>query len=287
MAAKKFAVTVHPAPLSGDYLTVSDAMHQVLDFIEALERSETVKPPDRQIVWRLTEAHTNSPPFTVIAEAFPLQPNLSVAFEAGRVSEMFNSDLRTLIEDGRVSGVLADDARAPIERLLNRNLNGIGRTDVQLGDDPPILISPAGAKIATLALERLDLERQAAQRDWQRTEFGSFEGEITGLARWNGKPALSIVDRISGEAVTCVLSDGLSNSLGPAHRWGEVWEGRLVAVAGSLFYNSAGALRRAEIEDLEEIQWADVSVADLRGLDVLSGRTLSEHLALIRDGQNG
>ena len=122
--------------------------------------------------------------------------------------------MRAFIDEGRVSEIVSEDARAPVARFLERNINGIGRTDIQLDEEPPILILPQSARIASLALERKLLEVEANKRDWQRTEYGSFEGEITGLTRWNGKPALEIVDRISGISVTCVLSPALSSSLG-------------------------------------------------------------------------
>lgn len=60
-------------------------MRQVLDLIEALDRSDAQSEGSAQIVWRLTEAHTNSPPFTVTAEAFPVDPAVSVTLAAQRI----------------------------------------------------------------------------------------------------------------------------------------------------------------------------------------------------------
>ena len=72
--SKSISITVHPSDFSGEFLTVADALHQVLDMIGTLEGIEAGDKAERKIVWRLTEAHTNSPPFTLTAEAFPRDP---------------------------------------------------------------------------------------------------------------------------------------------------------------------------------------------------------------------
>lgn len=265
---------------------MSDALNQVLDLIDALEQSESTSTSERQVVWRLTEAHTNSPPFTVIVEPFPVHTELSVSLEANRVSTLFGNEFRALL-DGTPSDLMTVDARKPIVRALERNLNGIGRTEIQIGDDEPINLRPVSARVAKLAIERSDIELLANTKDWQRTEFGAFEGEISGLTRWNGKPALEIIERLSERRITCVLTNELSSRVGPEHQWNEVWEGSRVLATGALHYNTEGDLRRADLEDLERVEWTDVSLADLRELDVLGGKTLSEHLALVRDGTDG
>ena len=284
--AKKFSVTIYPATVSADYLTVSDALRQMLDLVDALERVETTSVSERQIVWRLTEAHTNSPPFTAVAEPFPVATDLSVSLEANRVMALFASEFRGLL-DGTPSKMLAVDAHAPITQILNRNLNGVGRTEIQIGDNDPICVIPKTARIAKLAIGQVEIGEEVAKPDWQRTEFGSVEGEIAGLTRWNGKPALDIVERLSERRFTCVLTDELSETIGPNHHWSEVWEGRRVNITGALHYNSDGDLRRADIESMAVVEWTDVPLSDIRKIDVLCGLTLEEHLNIVRGETNG
>jgi hypothetical protein len=279
--AKKVTFTVFPEPLAGEYLTVADALNQILDLVEALERSESPDPSERQVVWRLTEAHTSSPPLTVTVESFPRRPDMAVAIEANRVAALFASELAGLLE-GLPADTLISDAKAPISRVLARNLNGIARTEVKIDDGEPITVRPQSARAAQLALERVELAQRAAKPDWQRTEYGSIEGEIAGLTRWNGRPALDVVERLSEKRLTCVLSDRLSDELGPSHQWNEVWDGRRVLVTGALYYNSDGDLRRADIDTLKEMAWTDVPLSRLRGIDVLDGKTLAQHLAIMR-----
>ena len=278
--AKTFSVTVYPDPLAGEYLTVSDALHQVLDMIEALERSEAVNPNERQIVWRLTKAHTNSPPFTLIAEPYPSKPELSVVMEANRVSNLLSTDVKQLL-DGRVGGVIYD-AMPAIKRIIDRNTSSITRTEIAVEGQEPFSISHQNARVAKAAIERVEIANRERLPDWKRTEYGTVEGEIAGLTRWNGRPALVVTERLSEREFTCVLSDGLSARLGPLHSWDEVWEGRRVHLSGALHYNSEGDLKRADVEDFEEVPWTDVSISDLKSLDVLEGRSMEEHLNILR-----
>ena len=206
---------------------------------------------------------------------------MSIAMEANRVAALFASELSELL-DGRPAETLIADAKVPIRRMLERNLNGIGRTEVRLDGGEPITVQHQNARVAQIAIDRMEISQRAAKADWQRTEYGSVEGEIAGLTRWNGKPALEIIERLSERRFTCVLSDRLSDELGPAHQWREVWDGRRVLATGALYYNSDGDLRRADIEMLEEMAWTDVPLTKLRGIDVLGGRTVAQHLEIMR-----
>jgi hypothetical protein len=108
------------------------------------------------------------------------------------------------------------------------------------------------------------------------------EGEISGLTRWNGKPALDVIERLSEKKFTCVLSDDLSAKIGPAHKWCEVWEGHRVNITGALHYNSDGDLKRADVDDFEEVAWTDVTIHDLKSFDVLGDKTMQEHMEELR-----
>ncbi|SFG64738.1 hypothetical protein SAMN04488020_10384 [Palleronia marisminoris] len=277
---KTFSVTVYPEPLSGEYLTVSDALNQVLDMIEALERSESIEGSDRKIVWRLTEAHTNSPPFTLVAEPYPVRPDMSVAMEAGRVSGILSKDVGNLL-NGQVGGVVFD-ALPALKRIIGRNTKHIARTEVLISGKEAFIIRPQNARMAMAAIERAEIAERESAPDWTRTEFGTVEGEISGLTRWNGKPALDIIERLSEKKFTCVLSDELSEKVGPEHKWNEVWDGRRVHITGALYYNADGDLKRADASEFEEVPWTDVSVNDLKSLDVLGEKTMQEHLDEIR-----
>lgn len=279
--ATSLSITVHPSGIDAEYLSVSDAMRQVLDFVESLIQTETVESGGRQIIWRLTEAHTNSPPFTVTAEAFSADPTVFVGLKASRVSEIFSGGLKQLL-DGNCPDWVDAEIAAPLKRVFQRNLNGVGRTEVVFDRDERLDILPQGAKIAVLALERRDLAAEADAPDLRRTEYGAAEVEVCGIMRWNDKPALSVIDRLSGNRIACVLGEELAEQLGPSHRWEEAWDGRRLLVSGQLHYGSEGDLKRIDAEAAEEMPWTDVSLSDLRGIDILQGRSVREHLEIMR-----
>lgn len=272
--AKSVSITVHPSDLGGEYLTVSDAMRQVLDMIGALEGIEAGDPSERQIDWRLTEAHTNSPPFTIRAEAFSRDPQVSVGPRADRVAEMYAVAIRSVLAGERPSWLESEPGRQ-LKKALKRNLNGVGHTDVQIDGDEPIVIVPTTARIGLAVLEQAEI---AEVVDLQRTEHGSVEGQVIGLTKYYNSPALVFQERLSGQKVVCVLTPKLAESIGPSHQWSEAWEGRHLRLGGKLIYGSDGRLKRVNATRYQEIKWADVALHDLRGIDILQGRTVQEHL---------
>jgi hypothetical protein len=284
--ARSVSITVHPSELGAEYLTVSDAMRQVLDLIEALERSEDGSAESRQIVWRLTEAHTSSPPFTVTAQAFPRDPEVLIALQADQVTARFSRGVTDLLA-GRSSDWVDSDVAAPLKRVLARNLNGVGRTEISIDGEAPVDVVPSNARVAVVAIERLERGNEIESPDYRRTEFGAVEVEVCGLGRWFDRPALIVVDRLSREKVTCVLTPELATELGPAHKWAEAWADERLLVTGALHYGSDGSLKRVDAEGVEPLPWTDVSLTDLKDVDVLQGRTVSEHLALIRAADRG
>ena len=285
MSATSISFTVHPSALGAEYLTVSDAMKQILDLVEALEHTEADYARDRQIVWRLTDAHTNSPPFSVTAEAFPIDPALNIDIEAMRVSRRFASGFNSVLQ-GQPTDWLARDTAAPVKRVLERNLNGIGLTEVQVDANLVLDVVPANAKIGVIAIERAALEWAGDKTDERRTEYGSIEIEIAGLGRWYDKPSLTAIERLSRDKVNCVLSTELAEKLG-AHQWHEAWVGGRLLVTGALQYAADGSLSRIDADDAEELPWTDVPLSALKGIDLLEGRSVSEHLKLLRGDDIG
>lgn len=279
--AKTLSITIRPSALSGEYLTVSDAMHQVLDLVDAIEKSDADSSGARKIVWRLTNAHTNSPPFTVVAEPFPVSPEISISLEADRLVGLFSHSLNALL-----SGVVPDsadkDALSSMRRALQRNLNGVGETDIRLDDSPPIAITPTNAKKAIVALEYQLLAEKAEAPDLRRTEYGSIEIQVIGVTRWNGRPALVGFERLSEERVLCVLTDDLAEKLGPEHKWAEAWgDNRRLLVSGAMHYSTEGAIKRLDAVTAEELAWTDVPLAALRDIDILNGRSVRDHLSRV------
>lgn len=285
--AKTVAITVHPASLGDDKLSVGDAMRQVLDFIDALEALDVSQNGNEQIIWRLQKAHTNSPPFTVVAEAGSIDPAISVAFRAERVTEAYHETMDELISGVRPEWLDAKSSRV-FRRLFERNTRSVGRTDITFDDSSsPIQIVPSNARKALVALEYGEVDESAAIVDQTHTEYGAREGDIFGLVRFYGQPAVVIKERLSAAKVTCVLKEEVAAQLGPQHKWSEAWEGRRVLVRGALNFDSDGRLKKIDVESIDPIDPRPVSGLEVSDSDFLSGRSAGEHLDRFWDEKDG
>ena len=111
-----------------------------------------------------------------------------------------------------------------------------------------------------------------------RTEYGSVEGQVIGCTQFNSSPAFVFQERLSGDRIICALAPDFAERLGPEHRWPEVWSGQYLRIGGELIYGADGTLKWINASYHEKIRWADVSLSDIRGLDVLKQRTVHQHL---------
>jgi hypothetical protein len=270
--ARSVSFTIHPSAQGADYLTVSDAMHQILDLVAALESTEAGDSIERKIVWRLTDAHTNSPPFTVTASAFPRHPTMVIDVEAQRVTRLFAETVRGALH-GQVPTWVERPTRRHLESVMKRNLNGIGLSEIVV-DDERLNVVPAVARTALAALHEPTEEIE----DKSRIEYGSIEGRVVGLTTYYNNRALVLLERLSEKQVVCSLTDELAAKLGPTHQWQEAWEGSRLLIGGEIVYGADGTIRKVNASYHEELPWTDVSLADVKGIDLLQGRTTREHL---------
>jgi hypothetical protein len=262
-------------------------MRQVLDMVTALEQMQGVEEQSQQrIVWRLTEAHTNSPPFTVTAEAFAFDPAVSIGLEVDRVTATFTKTVDAILS-GHQPLWIDSDVLVPLRRIFKRNLNGVGQTSISIGDGDAIAVTPATAKIAVATLDRLAIDEAAEKADLRRTEYGASEVEVCGISKWNDRPALLVIERLSRQKIPCVLTDELAATLGPDHNWSEAWEGRRLVVSGALHYGPDGFIKRIHADQVEDLPWTEVRLSDLRDIDLLNGRSVTEHLKEVWGDDDG
>ncbi|ORE97464.1 hypothetical protein [Aurantimonas sp. 22II-16-19i] len=275
--SKRLTITVYPSTLGSEFLSVEDALRQVLDLVESVVAANANGGGKNVVIWRLTEAHTNSPPFTVEATAFALDATASIAAEASHMVHAFSTALSALMS-GRRPARFEVEAAQHLRRVFDRNLNGVGETLVSPEGEPEIRITRADALRAKNTLDQILAESQIDDVDLQRTEYGSAEGEVVGLTRWHDRPAILLKERLSGDRVTCVLSNALADDLGPGHAWSEAWDGRRVLIGGALQYASDGRLKRIDADRMSEMSWTDVPLSKLRTINILNGRTAREHV---------
>ncbi|ALK07829.1 hypothetical protein BVIR_11 [Blastochloris viridis] len=261
-------------------------MRQVLDVIELVEKADEVEGSEEsKVVWRLKRASTNSP-FTVEAQGWSKDPAVSVDVRAARAKRTAREAIAGLLISHEPPDWMDGAALRTAKRLLERNLNGIGQTDLRMGDDP-IQIFPATAQIGVISLEKALIDEKLSAPNLRRTEFGSFEGEIIAATRHYQNPALVIRERLTGDRITCVLSPDIAQQVGPAHSWTEIWAGRRVMVGGALHYSTEGQIAKADVDALSVVDERIVDLNELRELDITGGMSAADFLNLIRGADNG
>lgn len=262
--AEKVKIKIQPSGGSSDSLTVDDAMQQVLDFIDML-RAADLSEESEKIVWRLESAQTNSP-LEVTAFATGSDPDVPVGYQARQTAERLSVAIEALAKSGPVPDWMNGTPSNVAERFFKRNMNGIGRTDITIGDDAPTTIVHSTAKIAVLSIERSRIEEQLQTVDWTRSEFGAVEGEMLSTTSLYTKPVIVIKERLSSEKINCFLSPDLAETVGPTHSWNETWDHRRVSISGELYYDSDGKLKKIDATDLREIVSNPVNLKEIRKL---------------------
>lgn len=270
-------ITIHPSGAEPELLAVGDVLRQVLDFVELLEHLEDPVLENRRIVWRLAQASTNSRPLTVVASPFPRTPDSPIFLEAEQVADRASVALTSLVQGIKPEWLEAKPS-AMLHRIFERHQQGLGQTDIKLGNESLISLLPRLARIASLALEQESVQEETERQGQDQTEFGSIEGKVSGLTSWRSRPVLQVIERLSDQDVSCILSDELAQKMGLGHTWSEVWDGRYLSLRGKLVYNPNRSIKCAYVESAKDLEWTTVELSDLEDIDILQGRSVTEHL---------
>lgn len=274
MAGERVTIQVESNIGEDGPLTVTDTMHQFIDSFELLTAAIAEEPGGETVKWRLVSMSKNSPA-TAVAEAYSADPAIAIAPLVYRGKRRFSEGMSGLAE-GKVALWLEGQSHVA-KSLFQRNLNGVGRTIFDLeGDAPRAVVVEKVARQGLRALAEAELAKDAV--DKSRSEFGTIDAHVAEAKTWNGRPALYVRDRISGRVFPCILSDQLANRVGPTHSWSDAWSGKRVRVKGEIFYDKSGAISRVGAVNVTDVNPSQVSVADLKRINVLSGRSPKEHI---------
>ena len=286
--ADTVTIVIHPSGTDVDNLTVADAMQQVLDYFFLLSKAELRDPSSgATLVWRLERASTNSP-FTVEAAPISSHPGVSIERQAAQVITAFQEGVDDVLHARTKPAWMDGESQQAFKRILERSLNGIGRTDFISGYQKlPTTIDHRTARRAQNYLDVVSTEEALLVQDLTRKEYGSVDGHVTDATTWYDRPAFRMRVRLSGANVICVISKTLVDTIGDAHRWSEVFKKQRVLVSGLCHYNADGNLTRIDVDSITEIKGRDVSISELRDKNFNGGSTPAEHLRLIWGDQNG
>ena len=206
---ERVKITITPSVSASNLLTVEDAMKQVLDYFDLLRSADKSLDDKETIVWRLKSVTTNSP-FTVIAEPYGVDPAISVDRPAAIVMRRFKEGMDAVIKDKDIPSWIENDKH--LQNTLKRNLNGIGRTDIDLGDSiEPIVISH---KVADDARKNLEKRKLSKEQNLTHSCHGSLEGYINSVSKHYGKPCFYLRTRQSEKDIRCIVSEDIADEIG-------------------------------------------------------------------------
>ncbi|QBK31761.1 hypothetical protein [Roseitalea porphyridii] len=275
-------ITVEASPDHPDVLDVRDAMQQVMDYFDLLtDRGQS------DVVWNLVSASTNSP-FT--AEGVPVDLRTN-APAYGQVQEYV-----AVIERGfaRLKGGEPLDVDFPAEkrevakRILKRNLNGIGRTVIDLGDDAIYEIVPQQAERSLAALNGEDDEEyDYLFSTFARKEFGAIEGRIIDLSTDYNEPSIKLKEHRSGREIQCRISDLAREEIENSLTAGDVWTHRRARVRGIINYDPSGKIVRVYDGRIAFIETKGTKISDLRDPHFTGGLPAYEYIDRLRENELG
>lgn len=272
-------ITVEPSAKHPDVLSIHDAMQQVLDFFDLLTDQDNAN-----VVWNLTFASIQSP-FVVEGAPVDLRTN-TAAFSA------VETHVRT-IECAFNSIVAGDplDRDFPVEQLksterfLERNTNGIGRTECTFGSDAPaVTIDPRIAERALTVIRREpDILHNYLFSTFARREVGSIQGQIVEIGTHYDKPAVHVCEHPTDRDIWCQVDERALGEIEKMITAGDVWQHRRVTVHGELSYDSSGQLVRVYEGRLTYIDAKYIDPEDLYDPEFTEGLPAHEYLDRLRE----
>lgn len=256
-------------------MTIRDAVDQVRDIFELAEGD------DSSVTWKLVSATTNTP-LTIAAELVAMEPDISptVLMTLGNEQTRELKEGFDALERGVVISPWSRGRKAnTLRRLLNRSLNGVGRTDVQINDEPEReTITPQTAQRALRAIDA------PPEIDRARTEVGSVEGEYVEIGTHYAHPAIKLRERKTGRDIWCWVSEGDLERFSERVKAVDVWRHKRVRARGKILYDQTGGILHVEADDVQLTEVPRVRLDEVRDSNFTGGLSVSEYLDRLREG---
>ena len=250
-------------------------MRQVLDIFEMLENNAP------GVQWKLISASTNSP-LSIEAEATSFEPSVDVTVVARAQKQHFVRNFREVVR-----GELPPDPKfktAAAKRVLVRNTNGVGITDIDLEMGEKISLTPSIARDAIAAFQKKP--ENLYDTSVAREEIGSVEGRLSDVATHYNHPAVKITTR-SGVEIWCRLSQELQDKFEDKATYRDIWQHRRVIVRGRVKYGVDRSIDYVFATDIRQIEPPEVTLENIADRSFTGGLPIGEYLDRFREGTLG
>ncbi len=271
-------ITVEASPDHPEILDIRDAMQQVVDCFDLLTDQE-----QPEVVWNLVSASKNSP-FTAEGVPIDLRTNAPAFGQVRDHVALIERSLVRLREGKPLDDDFPAEKRKVAKQILERNLNGIGRTVIDLGDDAVYEIKPEQAKrsLATINGE-YDEEYDYLFSTFSRKELGSIEGRIVDLSTDYDEPSIKLKEHRSGREIQCRISNDARDEIENSLTAGDVWERRRARVRGIINYDPNGKIVRVYDGRIAFIDTNDTEISDFCDPDFTGGLPAYEYIDKLRE----
>ena len=260
---KPLRITVEASARHPDILDVRDAMQQVLDFFDLM-----TDRTNENVVWNLTFASTNSP-FVAEGQPVDLRTNAGAYSAVEQHVRVIERAFHRMAAGDPLDTDFPTDKLKVAEGFLERNLNGIGRTECDFGsDEPTVEFKPRVAERSLSVIRKeTDVLHNYLFGTFSRREYGSIEGRIVHLGMHYEKPAVHILEHISNREIWCQVDERALEEIEGQITAGDVWTHRRVKVRGEISYDSSGKIARVYDGSVYYIDQKDVTIEDLHDPD--------------------
>lgn len=276
-------ITVQASAEHPEVLDVRDAMRQVLDYFDLL--TDQGMPT---VVWNLTFASTNSP-FTAEGTPVDLRTKAAAYGLVAAHVERVERGIRKMARGEPVDQDFPTEKREAAQRLLKRNLNGIGETRISVtGFDAPVIIHRESARRALEMMQGTgDTVYDYLFGSFARKEVGSVEGRIVDLGTDYDEPKITLKEHRTGREIPCRISKDAHDEIAGMLTAGDVWQHRRVRVRGILNFDADGKLGRVFDGRISYITPKETKVSDLHDADFTGGLPAYEYLDRLREDRLG
>lgn len=276
-------ITVEPSAKHPDVLDVRDAMRQVMDFFDLL-----TDQGNSDVVWNLTFASTNSP-FTAEGVPVDLRTNAPAFGLVRNHVQVIERGLSQLQAGEPLDDDFPKENREIAIRMLKRNINGIGRTKIEFGDESPTIeFDPTTAERSLKVIQGGgDVLYDYLFDSFARKEVGSLEGRILDVGTDYEEPAFRIKEHRTGREIWCRIDENAREEMERKLTAGDVWDHRRVRVSGILNYDPSGKIVRLFDGRITYIQPKEVGIEDLHDPDFTEGMAPYEYLDRLRENEFG
>ncbi len=272
---ERIRIVVQASKTHPQFLTVEDAMRQVLAFFELLP--EQTEADD--LVWAIAAASMASP-LVVEAEAKSIRSGVDISLQARKQKETLDKRLRA-VQRGEMPPEWAGTKRASVAiALLKRNTNGVGKTEVSLeSDEPPVVFDEVMAQESLALLSAAPVHQFKAHQ-----EIGSIEGKLISAGSYYGEPVIHVEDRRNGERIVCLVPADVHDLVVSNMDIEDVWTNRRVSVHGRLSYDDKGNVKKVVSDRIEKLPTATVTIKSLYDPEFTEGLDPVLYLEQWREG---